>query len=98
MNVMEQELSKRIISGVNYLALEAHNSGAYEIARILKLCMKDICISVEKDLPHDMSSHHLLNSDFYTVIQFLSQYASIRDEDLKRDILQRIQEVEEKLN
>lgn len=87
------EFSKSIIGGLNYLMMEAENSQNMQIARLLKICLKDVCLVIEGKSNKDGSTEQVLCSDLMTAISFLTKYASIKDEALKQDILKEIETV-----
>ena len=85
---------KSILNGINYLVMEAENSGMEKIARILHVCANDICLSIEDEsAPHEVIGY--LDSSLLATIRFLSKFAAIQDMDVKRGILAEIEKQRE---
>lgn len=87
------EFSKSIIGGLNYLMIEAENSQNMQIARLLKICLRDVCLIIEGKSKKDGDTEQIMCSDLMIAIGFLTKYASIKDEKLKQDILKEIETV-----
>lgn len=92
------DFSKNIISGISFLMHEAQNSGNAKIARILKICLRDVCLVIEGEANEIGDIDHILDSDLFVAIGFLTKYASIKDETLKRDVLKEIEGMQKVIN
>jgi hypothetical protein len=91
----ETMFSRTVLSGINFLICEAENNRNLQVARILKLALRDVCLSLEQKA-HDngeVGIERMLGTDLFLAIQFLSKYASIKDHDLRKDVLREIESV-----
>lgn len=90
MNQDQTQAVSSILSGINYLMSEAESNNIDKVARILKLCIRDICIAIESGPVWQEDRPSIINSDLFNSIQFLTQVASIRDPSLKQKLLSEI--------
>lgn len=88
------DIVRRLISGINYLCLEAQSHEQHQAARLLRQCLYDLCRAYENtpptpehpglpDLPQD--------SQLFALIDFLTQFAALKDDALKQRILHAIE-------
>ena len=88
----ELTTSKNILSGINFLVMEAERSGMYKLGRILRVCANDVCLYLENE-DADVVANAVLDHSLMKAIEFLSRFASIKDASLKQDILAEIDSV-----
>ena len=93
MNSAQLDTAKNILSGLNYLLIEAEKGGITQIGNIIQICIRDICISLENRSGSPTNLTNLYDSDLFMAIKFLSRYASIKDEDLKRELLEELEKI-----
>lgn len=89
----EVGLSRTIISGLNFLVCEAGEHPNPQVVRILKIALRDVCLAFEQQ-SHEQNEDafdRLMGSDLFFAIQFLSKYASIKDQKLRREVLKEIE-------
>ncbi len=93
--MMEQvEFSHSLVSGMTYLVSEARNHGDEKMARILGNCLRHICLTLDIDADGGEGYPLSDDPDVEHAINFLTMYASIRDEQLKEDIVERLEGLE----
>lgn len=85
--------AQAIISGLHYLLHEADHHKLHRVSKVLHASIKDICTCLEHDCEDDSAPFALYDTDLFMAIKFLSRFASIRDEDLKREIMDQIQKM-----
>lgn len=92
----EVDHSRAVISGLNFLVLEAGNHPNPQIGRILRIALRDVCLVLEESvhINNDDSADQLLGSDLFYAIQFLTKYASIKDKKLRKEVLKEIESIE----
>lgn len=91
----DQGFCRTITAGLNFLYCEAENHGNSQVARIIKIALRDVCLSLEQQ-SHDegkVAVNHILGSDLFVAIQFLTKYASIKDADLRKEILRELEPI-----
>lgn len=96
----EVDLSQGIISGLNFLVCEAGGHPNPQIARIIRMALRDVCLALEQKAHerNDDSISRLLDSDLYYAIQFLTKYASIKDTKLRNEIMKEIESIKDVVN
>lgn len=99
-NDQEVTTSRTIISGLNFLVLEAEQQNEHVAARILRIALRDVCLAFEQKAHDDGGPgiDRILGSDLFLAIQFLSKFASIEDPQLRNDVLREIEAVKVAVN
>lgn len=91
MNNEQVQVSKNILRGLNFLANEADGSGADRVARILKLCARDVHVVIKNSQDEPAESAILRDESLFHAIQFLTKFASLKDPKQKRDLLSELE-------
>lgn len=94
MSQAQFDVARSITAGLNYLVQEADNAGAHQISRLLALCLRDICLVVEGQEIEVSHRPVMANTDLFMAIRFLSRYASIKDHQLRQEILDELEKLE----
>ncbi len=68
--------TENLIAGVNYLASEANNNGYDKCGRILRICLRDLCIALEHNSQNDNATSSASDADLYHIINFLTHFSS----------------------
>ncbi|MDE1901434.1 MAG: hypothetical protein KGI37_07315 [Alphaproteobacteria bacterium] len=91
MNKDQIQASRNILRGLNYLANEADGANAPQIARIIKMCARDVRLILDNagDFPESGSARP--NEGVFQAIQFLARFASLKSEQQKRAVISEIE-------
>jgi hypothetical protein len=92
MKTAQLKAGQSIISGLNYLLQEADRNKLNRVSMILHSSIRDICTCLENGSA-DGGSFAIYDTDLFMAMRFLSKFASVKDEDLKQEILQHIERV-----
>jgi hypothetical protein len=92
--------SRTVISGINFLICEAESQPNKQVLHILRTSLRDVCLALENQAADSGRDHieRILGSDLFLAIQFLSKYASIKDAELRKEVLQEIEAVKVAVN
>ena len=90
------DFSKSMLMGLHYLISEAETHNRPKVARVLHMCMRDVCIAIDnEDGINSCLKECTSDESLFAAFDFLRKYASIKNESVKKAVRLEIESLQD---